>query len=244
MPEGQMTQSTYLQIDACPARIDALETSKADQTALAAETAAREAADAKHDAALIALIDSGAKNYINALDIDAIKSRNTSGTWSDSTYTRYNIEYTINGDGTISLRTIGGAASSGGALVIPCRELTGDTYHLSGCPAGASGYDIRLGSGSTYRDTGSGAEFTVTGNFTIYIRVDSGTNIPDAVTLSPMLCLKSASIISERYVPYCPTLSEMYEMILAGSAASVNSLQQTAQLAATPSGTGTEGETK
>lgn len=230
MAEGQMTQSTYLQIDACPARIDALEAGKAGKTELAAETSAREAADATHDAALISLIDSGAKNYINTIDLDAIKSRNTSGTWSDNTYTRYNIEYTINEDGTISLRTIGGAASSGGALVIPCRELAGDTYHLSGCPAGASGYDIRLGSGSTYRDAGSGAEFTVTGNFTIYIRVDSGTNIPDAVTLSPMLCLKAAHDVSKNYVPYAPTLSELYAMIRNGSAASVNSMRQTAQL--------------
>ena len=47
MADGQMTQSTYLEIDACPSRITAEET-------------ARSAADAKHAAALTDLIDNGA----------------------------------------------------------------------------------------------------------------------------------------------------------------------------------------
>ena len=64
MSDGQMTQSDYLQIDACPARIDALEIGKADRTELAAETAAREAADAAHDTLLADLIDGGAKKVI------------------------------------------------------------------------------------------------------------------------------------------------------------------------------------
>ena len=183
---------------------------KASIASLTAETEARE----RTDAALADLIDSSAKNYINTIDLDAIKSINTGGTWNGNVYTRYNIEYTVNTDGTISLRTIGGAATNGGALVIPCRALTGEAYHLSGVPSDASGYDLRVGSGSTYRDTGSGLDFTATGNYSIYVRVDSGTNIEDAVTIYPMLCLKSAHNISQNYVPYAPTNAELYAMIL------------------------------
>ena len=203
----------------------------ATDDAIAAEGRARAAADLIHDAALVELIDNGAKNLINTIDLDAIKAMNTSGTWNGSTYTRYNIEYTLNGDGTISLRTVGGAATNGGALVFPCRPLTGEAYHLNGVPSGASGYDLRVGSGSTYRDTGSGLDFVVTGTYNIYTRVDSGTNIPDAVTLYPMICLKKAYDISERSVPYCPTLSEMYAMIKAlQSGSGTQAVTQQAQL--------------
>lgn len=187
----------------------------ATDDAIAAEGRERAAADLIHDAALVNLIDSSAKNYINTIDLDAIKSINTGGTWNGNVYTRYNIEYTVNTDGTISLRTTGGAATNGGALAIPCRALTGEAYHLSGVPSGASGYDLRVGSGSTYRDTGSGLDFTTSGTYNIYTRVDSGTNIPDTVVISPMICLESAFRISERFVPYCPTLSEMYARIKA-----------------------------
>ena len=61
MADGQMTLSTYLEIDACPGRITAEET-------------ARAAADTKHAAALAAIIDSGAKNYLQTSNGSGTKS--------------------------------------------------------------------------------------------------------------------------------------------------------------------------
>lgn len=162
-------------------------------------------------AAIIPLINTGAKNYIKVI-ADDIRQLNTSGTWSGDTYTRYNFTYTINADGTITVQT-NGAATNGGALAIPCRALTGDEYHLSGIPSGASGYDLRLGSGSTYRDTGDGLTFTTSGNYNIQLRVNTGANIPTPTIVRPMLTLQAWYSITPDFVPYAPTNRELLDIV-------------------------------
>lgn len=163
-------------------------------------------------AAIIPLINTGAKNYIKVI-ADDIRPINTVGTWSGDTYTRYNIQYTINADGTITVQTNGGAATNGGALAIPCRALTGDEYHLNGIPSGASGYDLRVGSGSTYRDTGSGLTFTTSGNYNIQLRVNTGTDIPTPTIVRPMLTMQAWYDITPDFVPYAPTNRELYDIV-------------------------------
>jgi hypothetical protein len=242
MSEGQMTQSTYLQIDACPARIDALEVSKADQTALAAETTAREAADAKHDAALVNLIDGGAKNLLEM-------------TQTAETLTRYGVTCTYDkAAGTMTLTGSHAAADSSAIFEFYSgnaanqRVLPAGTYYLSGVPAG--------GSTSTYRasltnitggiDTGNGATFTLAEpKYAAYrILISGDCDFTGGYVFKPMICAKAAWDISDKFVPYCPTNAELYAMIRNGSAVSANSLRQTAQLTATPNDTETEGETK
>jgi len=86
------------------------------------------------------------------------------------------------------------------------------------------------------------SEFSISGTAAkVSIYVGYSVTITDA-----MICSKAAYEISSAFVPYAPTNAELYAMILASSAASVNSLRQTAQLTTTPndSNTETEGETK
>lgn len=233
MAEGQMTQSTYLQIDACPSRIDALEISKADQTALAAETAAREAADAAHDTLLADLIDGGAKNIMpmsNPLTTETKRGITATYDFDAGTIT---LNGTHDGTGDATFYLYEGNASD--QKVIPA-----GSYHLSGCPAGGSTDTYCLivnnvGGSPAYKlDTGSGQDFTITSDGRmapiIRVRKPAGQTVSfDNVVFQPMICLQAAYKISHKPVPHCPTLSELYAMIRNGSA-SVNSLRQTAQL--------------
>lgn len=202
MPEGQMSQSTYLQIDACPARIDALDASKADKTELATETAAREAADAKHDAALVALIDSGAKNTIN---LSSIASQTING-----------ITWTVDADsGTVTAN--GTATADSFFFILPRDSNVEYAYQtvLSGCPAGGSQsiYEIQAQIGSTsYRDFGN--KVNVPAGVIRYIACAVRKNqVVSDLVFRPMLDDKAADAISDSFVPYCPTLSELYAMI-------------------------------
>ena len=247
MHEGQMTQSNYLQIDACPARIDALEIGKADRTELAAETTAREAADAKHDTLLADLIDSGAKNLLPITQTQTSITR-TSGSSSVTavydkdagTVTLTGQHYT--GDSTLIFELYSGAAAD-------TKVLPAGSYHMCGSLAGGSTstYRAALTSISGTTDTGSGVDFVLTephyAAYRIFISGDCTFNV-DA--FRPMICPQEAWKISDKIVPYCPTLSELYAMVRNGSALSVNSLRQAAQLTATPNDndTETEGETK
>ena len=241
MHEGQMTQSDYLQIDACPSRIDALDASKADKTELAAETAAREAADAKHDAALVNLIDGGAKNLLQM-------------THESGSATRYGVTCTWDADaGTMTLT--GTHATNDSAAIFEFysgnaadqRVLPAGTYYLSGVPAGGSTntYRASLTSITGGVDTGNGATFTLAEpKYAAYrILISGDCDFTDGYVFKPMICAKAAWDISDKFVPYCPTNAELYAMIRNGSA-SANSLRQTAQLTATPNDTETEGETK
>ena len=224
MPEGQMSQSTYLQIDACPARIDALEDGKADQTALAAETAAREAADATHDALLADLIDSGAKNLLNVFDAS-----------SGQTATIAGVTWTVNADGTVTAN--GTATANSFFYILPNNTnvvLSQGATVMTGCPAGGgeTTYEMQTVTvgGAIRHDYGSGAEQV--GGYSyryVALTVRNGYTA-DNLVFKPMVCLKAAHDLTPKFVPYTPTLSELYAMIRNGSAASVSSLQQTAQL--------------
>lgn len=229
MAEGQMTQSTYLQIDACPARIDALEIGKADQTALVAETTARETVDAAHDTLLADLIDGGAKNKIEMTHASGSITRNgVTCTWDPDAGTMTLTGSHAAADSVAIFELYSGNASD-------TRVLLAGAYHLSGCPSG--------GSTQTYRasltniaggvDTGSGADFTLTEQKPVAYRIliSGDCDFTGGLTFEPMVCAKSAWDISDKFVPYCPTLSELYAMIRNGSAASTNSLRQTAQSA-------------
>lgn len=240
MPEGQMTQSDYLQIDACPARIDALETSKADQTALAAETAAREAADAVHDALLADLIDSGAKNLLNVFDAS-----------SGQTATIAGVTWTVNADGTVTAN--GTATANSFFYILPNNTnvvLSQGATVMTGCPSGGSETTYEMQTvevgGAIHHDYGAGVEQR--GGYVyryIALTVRNGYTA-DNLVFEAMVSLKGAYALSPKFVPYTPTLSELYAMIRNGSAVSANSLRQTAQLTATPNDndTETEGETK
>ena len=210
MAEGQMTQSTYQQIDACPGRIDALETSKADATALAAETTARIEADAKHLAALVELVDGGAKNKLKI----TASSTTTNG-----------VQITINADGTVTADGTAQDKKATGNIYFQLGNVdvaNGDAIHISGCPSGGSysnsyAFYIDYAGGSTLAyDEGSGADYTANADRTLRCRIiiRSGT-VVNNLTFRPMVDYQAYHKISQAFVPYCPSLPELYAMIQA-----------------------------
>lgn len=211
MAEGQMTQSTYLQIDACPARIDALEIGKADQTALAAETAARETADAAHDTLLADLIDGGAKNLLQMTHAAGSVTRyGVTCTWDPDAGTMTLTGTHVQGTDAAIFEFYSGSAADQ-------RELPAGKYHLSGVPSGGSTATYRASlSGITGGvDTGSGADFTLTEPlYAAYrILITGDCDFTGGMVFKPMICAKAAWDISNKFVPYCPTNAELYAMI-------------------------------
>ena len=209
MADGQMTQSTYLEIDGLPARVAPLE----DAVAALPTTYQTLTAAAKQDAALVQLIDTGAKNVAN---------------WSAETQTITDVTFTNNGDGTMTTTSSGAAAARRQkALVftVPA-SLPEGTYVLSGCPAGGASdttiyyclyvWDNTANSRVSSNDVGSGMEFEWTPNpahsYNITIDIRSGTN-PNGLTFKPMICAKAAYDISPKFVQYAPSNRELYDMI-------------------------------
>ena len=201
MADGQMTLSTYLEIDACPGRITAEETSRA-------------AADAKHATALAEIIDSGAKNRMKLTGSDV---------------TGYGVSCTFDATaGTITLDGVNQDKKCTGSFNIQCADSralglkAGTVYHLS-----CEGYqtsDTTIGiyvytSGATpvsqfdsynNNEAAWNSAWEQASGFRLFIR--SGT-VVDNVVLKPMICSKAEWDISQTYVPYCPTLPELYAMI-------------------------------
>lgn len=209
MADGQMTQSTYLEIDGLPARATALETTVAAlPTTYQPLTAA-----AKQDAALVDLINSGPKNVANA---DA-----NSQTVNQVTFTRV-------GDGTW---TTSGTASARAAkmltFTVPA-SLKAGRYVLAGCPPGGKvgttikyclylmdiTAEVRVTPGND--DTGDGFRFDWAPNsdhqYAIMIDIRSGTNA-SGLTFFPMVCPEAAYDITKTPVKYVPSNAELYAMI-------------------------------
>ncbi|MBQ5339801.1 MAG: hypothetical protein J6Z40_11630 [Oscillospiraceae bacterium] len=192
---GNMSH-TFQEIDALP-------------EALAAEAAAR----SKTDAALAELIDSGAKNKVHITRSTLTETkRGITATFDPVAGT---VELDGDHDGT------GGAIFelySGNAADQP--KLPPGTYHLSGCPAGGSTttYRISLASSINATDTGDGVDFTIDTAAALAPRIlisePSGASVSFNHTVCKiMVCLKSAWDISNKFVPYCPDLQELWGMI-------------------------------
>lgn len=223
MADGQMTQSTYLEIDGLPARVTALETTAAEIPA----TYQTLTAAAKQDAALVQLIDTGAKNVAN---------------WEASTQTITDVTFTVNADRTVTTTASGAAAArrqKALTFTIPS-SLPAGTYVLSGCPAGGASdttiyyclyvWDNTSNSRVSSNDTGIGMEFDwtpdPTHSYNITIDIRSGTN-PNGLTFKPMICAKAAYDISPKFVQYAPSNRELYDMINGTRSMSMSAAPQT-----------------
>lgn len=167
------------------------------------------AAEAEDRAALVELVDGGAKNLLN--------------TYSISDSDRYGITYTVNSDGSIS-NTAGTATQN--SNVTADLTLPAGTYYLCGCPDGGNSEEpynynavvLKTAGGTLCRVYNS----TMTQSFTLTedtaltwrFRVYSGQSI-DATTFYPMICTKAAWDISHAYQPYRPSYQELYERVVA-----------------------------
>lgn len=201
VPYCKTPQETY---------IDILELSRD----LSDETTARTASDTKQNAALTSLIDGGAKNRL-PITLADLQSKNTAGSWSGNVYTRRGISFTVNADMTISVSgTNDGTGDSW--LDLYGTGTTTDFVGLvcSGCPSDGSSttYGIQCGNNNYDYGTPSG-RVCVQGAIAIVVR--SGYDAASGLTFKPMICEKSAMDVSSEYEQYCPTIPELYQMILA-----------------------------
>ena len=196
MAEGQMTQSTYQEIDACPARITAEET-------------AREEADATQMAGIVNLINEGAKNVLNI----STAQTQTAGT----------LTFTVNSDFSITLtgkNNTGSAAFFSMAVSFPA-----GAYYFSGMPeSGGSGsyrLELRTGTaqGSVFQtcESATPTAFTRDNPWTGYfnIRVANNYEFTEAKTVKPMICERWKYSLTDKFVPYKPSLNDLWAMIQA-----------------------------
>lgn len=108
--------------------------------------------------------------------------------------------------------TVNGAATADTICKIGDIAVNGKkSYILSGCPAGGSNSSYQLicrnadGDIQNTNDYGNGVEFEIDENFSVYIKVSSGTVIENLV-FYPMI--RSSAINDSSYEPYVETISE------------------------------------
>lgn len=159
----------------------------------------------KDEAALVEIVDSGAKNLL----------KNTA-----TSQTINGVTFTVNADKSV---TVSGTATSNITSFFLSREapaLTGNMV-LSGCPAGGSSDTYRLdildgtASGTVlFADYGEGTNvdwsLITTGKYTARIRIGVGTTV-DGLIFKPMLCTVEEYTISPAFVPHVPTNRDLYE---------------------------------
>lgn len=166
---------------------------------------------------LAAIIDGGEKNLL-FWDISSLKTANpsiSSSAWNDNVLTcAGNVTITFNTDGTC---TLNGTATAGQTVYLTqSLSLPQGDYIWS-----AGQLQTKLWSGVVTNDgelnyTGTNTYTAINNKIpqkaTIYI--ESGATFSEK-TISPMLCTKTAWDISQAFVPsYCPSLYELYQMIL------------------------------
>lgn len=147
------------------------------------------------------LVDAGAKNLLKI----TATSRTISG-----------VTFTVNDDSTV---TVNGTSTSLVDIVLGSIIIPSGSYLMSGCPPGGSSATWALRTyktgGPTYSDYGDGVHFdAVGGTYGIHFVIGSNKTITNAV-IKPMLCTAEDYAISPEFVPYTPTMKELYEMILA-----------------------------
>lgn len=177
-------------------------------TALAGKASAADLT--KTTAATTQLIDGGSKNRLD-ITLTSIKALNTAGTWSGNAYTRHGITFTVNSDLTITVAQTG--QRTGNSWL----DLYGtQTKFLNlwgtGCPEGGGESTFRIQYGDNRYDEGSGSAVN---SGSIGIVIMSGYDATAGLTFKPMVCTVADWAVSQAYAQYCPTMPELYAMILA-----------------------------
>ena len=175
----------------------------------------------KLQTAVAGLINGGSKNRLN----NTAQTSTPTGT----------LTFTVNDDKSITIAgtptaysafPIWGSRSSYGTMI----PIPKGTYILSGAPnspdVGSNRsyyqYGIRENSDAsiTWGTSAESYKIITISNDTSRICVEIYISDRDkseysGITYYPMLCTKADWEISQAYVPYCPTLPELYQMILA-----------------------------
>lgn len=203
-------------------RLTALETSDTTQngrlttleqtdTTHAARLTAIEAKDTAQDTTIAKLVDAGAKNLLKI---------------TGTSQTIRNVTFTVNDDGTVTVDGTNNTTSTAAFYLNVLPADTAPNYNgcrLTGCPQGGSTSTYRLavqlnsGSYTTYAsDTGDGATIrnVPSSDCRVGIFIYPGATVNDLI-FKPMICTAEDHAASDAFVPYTPTLRELYEMVLA-----------------------------
>jgi hypothetical protein len=175
--------------------------------------------EAEDKAALVELVDGGAKND---LEFDAIGTITTYGT----TYESNGVKFTLNADNTVTFERISTSSSVANCLLIlsgarlDVSSYCDGNHILSGCPSGGGGntYEIMAtvsGGAYTKRDYGTGVILDSVSGIAPYIQLTVRSEFTGTATFKPMICTKAAWDISQTYQPYRPSYQKLYEMVKA-----------------------------
>ena len=170
----------------------------------------QDALEAQDRAALVELVDGGAKNIRN-ITLDELKTLggNSEFTWSGNVATKdNNVTFTINSDGTI---TVNATQAASAQVIFDIYRVQSDANSmvLSGCPSGGNADTyFQYVKGTAYRDYGEGVLYSRTGAHIIGLVIASGYQ-PQNLIFRPMICTKAEWDISQAYVPYCKTNAEL-----------------------------------
>lgn len=174
------------------------------QTTFETDQQRQDALEAEDRAALVELVDSGAKNLL---------------IYSGTTGEIDGVTFTVNADGSV---TANGQATANVVFQISSADYVNTSWIVSGCPSSGSlnSYCIQVrnennnvlvseyGEGRVLTDALSNVKYK------IVIRIANGYTA-DNLVFRPMICTKAAWNISQAFVPYAPTNRELYEMIAA-----------------------------
>ena len=154
-----------------------------------------------HEASLVNLVNGGAKNFLKLTDT--------------ATSTKKGVTLTYNGDGTYTLDSAG-SPSSGADYFYIARTSENPVFPagsvISGCTGGAdSTYRLQIAGTSIYQ-TDSPVTLTADTSGSLIFYFASGVTF-DNFVISPMVCTAADFALSPDFVPYCPTLAELYALV-------------------------------
>ena len=186
-----------------------------DSTHAAVTEAQRDQIETNKNNILTVAKTGGAKNVLY-YNLAYLKNINTAGTWSDNVYTRGNVTFTLNSDGTISIETTGTPNNALLFLRLSVPNIYGAQV-ISGASTGSGTINVEQ-STSPYsflaQDQGNGATIpnNTAANINIYIRINS--ELSDTVIFKPMICSNDDWNISREYQTGAMSNAEITAWIL------------------------------
>lgn len=154
------------------------------------------------EGALTAMVESGAKNFLVLTDT--------------TTSTKKGVTLTYNNDGTYTVDSAG-EASTGADYFYLARSASNPLFPkgtvLTGCTGGADNtYYIGI-AGTSVKQTNAAVTLNADTSGSVIFSFSSGVTF-DNLVIRPMVCSSADWALSQEFKPYCPTLAELYQMVL------------------------------
>ena len=157
----------------------------------------------KTNVVLPQIVNDGSKNFLKLTDT--------------STSTSQRVTITYNGDGTYTIDSAGQTASADGYFYL-ARSSQNPLFPkgtvITGCTGGSSSTYYLSIAGTSVQQYSAAVTLNVDVSGSLIFVFKSG-QVFDNLVIKPMVCTKEKYAISSEFEPYCPTLYELYQMVLA-----------------------------